>query len=192
MQRTWPTQSDAYKEKFLWTRKVGWELRSLEIQKTTKTTPQHRRQTENSNFAEGSDLNSRRPVSSIGNHERGEEESRPCVYAVSQRSAGPDAERRSLIRPVFYDNKAATLCANPVWKCHPYPGRRVLIHSHLRSFYQSSCSCLVTRRSPRLLSVLRIPSPSSPSSPVAMVWIAFLRESQFFPHVSQSETWFCC
>lgn len=189
MQRTWPIQSDANKEKFLWSAEsVGWELRSLEIQKTTKTTPQHHRQTENANFADGSDS----PASFEYQGSMSEEESRPCVYAVSQRSAGPDAERRSLIRPVFYDNKAATLCANPVWKCHPYPGRRVLIHSHLLSFYQSSCSCLVTRRSPRLLSVLRIPSPSSPSSPVVMVWIAFLRELPFFPHVSQNETWFCC
>lgn len=65
MQRTCPIQSVAFKEKFLWTRRIGWELRSLEIQKTTKTTPEHRRQTENANFAEGSDLNSRRPVSSI-------------------------------------------------------------------------------------------------------------------------------
>lgn len=150
MQRTWLIQSDAYKEKFLWTRKVGWELRSLEIQKKTKT-PQHRRQTENANFVEGSDLNSRRPVSSIREARARRRVGRVCVYAVSQRSSGPDAERRSLIRPVFYDNKAATLCANPVWKCHPHPGRRVLIHSHLLSFYQSSCSCLVTRRSPRLL-----------------------------------------
>lgn len=122
-----------------------------------------------------------------GNDERGVRR----VYAVSQRSTVPDAEDpwlgqySMIIRPrhcvqILYGN--VTLIPVAVFWSIRISSRSI----NLLVLVLSLC-LRFARRSHPLLFVLRIPSSPRSSGPVALVWIAFLRESPFFSRFSERD-----